>query len=323
MTGHDASTVALVGGAPRSGTTLMRLVLSAHPDIEISPECHFVGDVVRRGWAPHEPVRGTRKEAFRQLVEEDEKFQTWPDFVWEEAWERMEEEDPLTPAKAFLIAFRRFGRRTGGNPAIVGNKRGLYARGSASYLREAFGDPRFVFILRDPRDVARSIVENLDMHDRSDALAIPSYYWHRIREEKEANPESVHVLRYEDLVRNPDGICSDLCEFLGVEYHEGMTRFYDKNQGNEQLMGATEEIHPHTSSPLKESLIGQWRDSDTLSQQDILQVERLSSRMMDWAGYEKENEVGVVDGLVGWWARTRYSLKLMQQSVLAGLRRNP
>lgn len=57
-----------VVGVARSGTTLLRLMLDAHPDLAIPHETHFIPAVLR------EPQAG-REDFFRKLTE----FPTWED----------------------------------------------------------------------------------------------------------------------------------------------------------------------------------------------------------------------------------------------------
>ena len=44
-----------VVGVNRSGTTLLRMMLDAHPELTIPPETHFIPEVIRR--ANHENTR--------------------------------------------------------------------------------------------------------------------------------------------------------------------------------------------------------------------------------------------------------------------------
>jgi len=42
---HDLPPMPVVIGAPRSGTTMLRLMLDAHPDLAIPPETGFLSEL--------------------------------------------------------------------------------------------------------------------------------------------------------------------------------------------------------------------------------------------------------------------------------------
>ena len=55
--GGESDPAPFVVGVPRSGTTLLRLMLDAHPELAIPPETHFIPAVIRacrRGASPDE-----------------------------------------------------------------------------------------------------------------------------------------------------------------------------------------------------------------------------------------------------------------------------
>ena len=51
-----------VVGMNRSGTTLLRMMLDAHPELTIPPETHFVPDLIK---AAREPARRPRTRSRR------------------------------------------------------------------------------------------------------------------------------------------------------------------------------------------------------------------------------------------------------------------
>ena len=57
----DRAPVPFVVGMNRSGTTLLRMMLDAHPELTIPPETHFVPDLIRAcrktAQAPRAPWR--------------------------------------------------------------------------------------------------------------------------------------------------------------------------------------------------------------------------------------------------------------------------
>src|SRR4051794_12605474 len=62
----------IVVGVPRSGTTLLRMMLDAHPDLAIPPETGFLPAL-----ADLDPGIDPREAAWRIIS----GFHTWPDFA--------------------------------------------------------------------------------------------------------------------------------------------------------------------------------------------------------------------------------------------------
>ena len=57
------SSILFIGGVPKSGTTLMRVLLSTHPSVRCGPESHVIIDLLklRYEWANF-PALKTRNE---------------------------------------------------------------------------------------------------------------------------------------------------------------------------------------------------------------------------------------------------------------------
>src|SRR5687767_7251824 len=136
-----------VVGVSRSGTTLLRLMLDAHPQLTIPPETHFVPELIR--------AAGRRRASAEGLAEIIVSQRQWGDFGVDEAELRLRLEalDRVEPAGA-LRAFYGLYAEKQGKPRW-GDKTPIYVehmRGIAKALPEA----RFVHLIRDGRDVALS-----------------------------------------------------------------------------------------------------------------------------------------------------------------------
>jgi len=92
-------------------------------------------------------------------------------------------------------------------------------------LRKLFPEACFVHVLRDVRDVVRSM---LNFHRVAGFPLVPNEneaykYWLRTvkacaQAEQAYGPRVVHRLSYADLIENPDGVMHSLLEFVGEAY---------------------------------------------------------------------------------------------------------
>jgi hypothetical protein len=294
-----------VSGPPRAGTTLLRLVLSAHPLITVTPETHLIGKLFERHFAPGRKLNQNEMEFVIQLMRSDVKLNSWPAFYLDEFLEQIPRHRGLTVAQVLDSLFRAFAKCIDSGTDYLGNKKGLYATGYGPYTKRVFPDAKFIYTVRDPRDVTRSILENLSGRSLVEAAATCSDRNRHMIRMRDLFPDDVLIVRYEDLVSEPEQACRRVCDFLGAVFDERMLTFYEANPDFSLLVGATRDIHPHTISPFNPGLIGQWKKILTI--EELQTIEAITRDYMKRYGYKPEALSG---GLVEMTARFRTSLRL-------------
>jgi len=256
MTGATADHIFIVG-VSRSGTTLVRHVLNSHSQLAIAPESHYLGHqfpgagveaVLRQRF----PNRATPAEA-SALVDflydgGLERATRWrsPSRLWQwvkrrlpadELRERFLASDRSERALFSAILAAYAGRK--GKP-ISGEKTPAHLY-HVDTLLSWFPNGRVVHMMRDPRAI---FVSDLRRRRRSpgavpyQALArIPgaldvlllgqvTLAWSRAARCARANqrryPDRFHVVRFEDLVADPEATIRQLAQFVGVDYEAMM-----------------------------------------------------------------------------------------------------
>jgi hypothetical protein len=196
-------------GVNRSGTTLLRLMLDAHPDLAIPPETHFLPELIRR--ANH---GNTRLRIIRSLT----AHPRWGDFGVDpkDLRKRTREIKPLS-ATAVARAFYELYAESQGKPRW-GDKTPRYMR-SMPRIARALPEARFVHIIRDGRDVAISQAER-SLEERDTPVEEAAERWaRRIEAAREAGREmDVYMeVRYEDLVAEPERELRRVLELIGED----------------------------------------------------------------------------------------------------------
>jgi hypothetical protein len=209
-------------GCPRSGTTLLQLMLHAHPRIAIPPETRFVltsyearntfGDLRREPnrMALANSIVRERQTLFYDLgVDADEVFA-----------EIMA--GPPTLGSAIGIVFRAYARRFG--KPRWGDKRPGYYQYIPALLR-MFPDAQIVHLTRDGRDCVASLL-TMPWFKQDIYAAICS--WIEAidsgrRAARQLPADTYFELSYEDLVADPAGRLAKLCDFLGEAFEPAMT----------------------------------------------------------------------------------------------------
>ncbi len=231
-----------VVGAPRSGTTLLRLMLDAHPALAIPPETYFVPKAAKQ-WRRIERVRNRSANPRERFYEAVTEHTRWPDFHMDaQAFKRrLDEERPQDVGEAVRIFYRLYAERAG--KVRWGDKTPFYVR-RMSLLQEILPEARFIHIIRDGRDLTLSIQGLWFGPNSIDEAA--EFWTSRIAEGREQAPTLEHYmeLRYEDLVEDPEPELRRICEFVELPFDERMLHYHENV--DERLAPETppEEIAP-------------------------------------------------------------------------------
>lgn len=190
-------------GALRSGTTLLRLILNQHSHVHSLEETDFLFDYARAdvtgpGNLLHDRD-GIETDVFFRLYEID-----MPDGQGVD----------LTHALVKAIA----DKRPGSTPCLDIHRH-------ASLANAQFPDAKFIHLLRDPRDVARSSVGMgwaghsyfgvkhwIDTETEWDKAALP--------------PDRTLTVRFEDLIHDVEASTKEICQFIGIPFQPEMLEYH-------------------------------------------------------------------------------------------------
>lgn len=195
---NHTTPMVFIGGMPRSGTTLMRVMLDAHEDVRCGEETRVIPKIlgIRNNWYKSE------KEAKRL-----ELAGVTP-YVVDEA------------IKQFIleVIVRH------GEPAKYLCNKDPFTLKSQGYLTRLFPNAKFLLMIRDGRATAHSIIERkvtitgFDITSYRDVLT----KWNRAIENMynqcEAAPHKCLPVRYEQLVLHPEENLRRISRFLGIPF---------------------------------------------------------------------------------------------------------
>ena len=277
-----------VVGVPRSGTTLLRLMLDAHPELAIPHETHFLPAVLRDPQAP-------RESFFRQLTE----FPTWKDLNtpaerFEEALRRVE---PFSVPDG-LRAFYRLYAEAHGKPRW-GDKSPPYLLHMRT-IHDALPEALFVHILRDGRDVALSL-RPLWFAPGKSMEALATQWVEQItqaRGQGQGTPFYLEV-RYEDLIAAPARELQRICRFLDLPYAPEMLTYHQtarlrldevqthRGPDGQVIITKEERLHNQrfTSQPPEPSRVGRWRTE--MTREMLTAYEEIAGELLAELGYQR------------------------------------
>lgn len=269
-----------VMGCPRSGTTLLQLMLHAHPRLAVPPETRFLlpaySSRLRFGDLRRED---SRRELARWIVAR--KATRFYDLGLDaDATIERIATGPPTLGSGLHAVYQGYAARF--DKPRWGEKRPAYIR-YIGVLRRLFPDAQFVHLVRDGRDCVASLLEmSWWPHGVRHAVAT----WaqaidHGRRAARSLPAGTYHELRYESLVSDPEPELRALCAFLGEEYDPAMA---EPSRVAAQAVPRRKRWHARTRQELTAARFGSWRER--LSPADIALCESALGRRLTAYGYE-------------------------------------
>jgi len=262
-------------GNPRSGTTLLRFILSTHSRIYIPEETGFVPHLV--GYLGH---RLTRQETEKLVRKIGRMNREWSQLVTDFAtfYEQLAE-PTLTEILDALYRIRIC------NQGAVrwGDKGPSYVR-CIPQLDRIFPQALYIHLIRDGRDSTISAMKKW----RDQFWYFDTYYlmknWARnIRAGQSAGQNLGHQryleIRYEQLVSEPEPTIRQVCDFLDESFEPAML---DHTGLARQLVGPTG--HFEVEQPVTRRTVGNWRRNMPLFDQKV--ALRVGGRELRKLGYE-------------------------------------
>jgi hypothetical protein len=206
-------------GSARSGTTLLRVILNAHPKVTVPPESRFVTEL----WHGSDHVD---VEAFLRELEGHRQFKSW-NLPIDSVRAALAGRDNVPYATAIEAVYTAYARRV--DKEIWGDKTPRYVD-HIPFLAGLFPGARFVHLVRDGRDVALSYAK---VPFGPKTVAKAAALWARrvrvgVTEGRRLGDSRYKEIRYEDLVDAPEDTTRSLCAFLGIEFDPDMMEYTEK-----------------------------------------------------------------------------------------------
>ncbi len=279
-----------VVGVGRSGTTLLRLMLDAHPQLAIGAETHFVPPLIELAeqGAGAERLLGeiTGARGFDELGIDPATLA-----------ERVEALERPT-ATEVLRAFYRLAAESRGKPRW-GDKTPGYVRRMRP-IAAALPEARFVHLIRDGRDVALS--RRMRGMGAGKPIAETAELWRRRIEGARKQARRLRgrylELRYEDLVADPEAGLRRICALIELDFDPAMlSHAATASERLEQLgdLGPEDDRTPRSASerraahalaarPATSSRAGGWRRS--MPRSERREFEAVAGPLLRDLGYD-------------------------------------
>jgi hypothetical protein len=278
-------------GAPRSGTTLLARMLSAHSAVYGRAEPHLITPIAHLGYfgsvqkAPYDPYNV--EQAVKEIVAEIprgeagylEALRAYTDSVYAQLMERAPQGTRYfldkTPAYALVLPF----------------------------LTKLYPDAKYVVLTRHPLAVLTSYVESFFDGNYQVAMEhnpILARYVPALARLVRERPVPLVWVKYEELVKDPETQFRGVCDYLGVPFEESAISYGESGEAFKGLgdpTGVQKHTRPVTSS------VSKWA-SEIASQPKVLDfVSRLLDQLADddlaTLGYPRAAMVAQLEAATG------------------------
>ena len=293
-------------GTERSGSNLLRLLLNAHPNIAIPHPPHLMRDLSSFSY-----VYGdlTQDANLRKLVRDTLQilrlhFAPWPFVITEKAL--LSELSSPSLYGIYTALYELYRKHSG--------KKRWGCKSTFMYLHigeilAQHSSPKFLHLVRDPRDVAASAEHSIfsQYHPYKTAQL-----WTKEQTEIEkwqhlTDEGKILRVRYEDLTVQPESELKRIMNFLSEDFQPQQLQFFKGPEAN--TLSKLSASWKHCANPVSNQSIGRFQSQ--LSSQEITYVEMQTHELMRKYGYELTTTPRLNSASSWELARIEYSDKLM------------
>lgn len=257
-------------GRPRSGTTLLRTLLDAHPEVKVPPEYPVLLDLYKQFGA--KPFKDEMvKSQFIQAFKKPLTFDFWK-YEYLDINEKALKNDfkNLTSKASFEDIIKLYYYHSGSffpkrSIRLLGDKNPVYAL-YTHRLMKIFPNAKIIFIHRDYRD---NFVSMRKFEFEAPNIILQAYRWnyitHMMVKLRENHPQKVFFVKYEDLANCPEQEFKKVCNFLEIEFNTKVFEFYKQKNQSFDLVGKDVFLKYHESltRPVNPKNIGLWKNQLT------------------------------------------------------------
>lgn len=279
-------------GNPRSGTTLLRLMLTVHPKIHVPPECGFIIWWANKYFHEGRFIELSEINKIINDLRSSKKFEFWK-LDCDEMQDAFRRLDSIRYETICTALYRLHANKAGKINVLLGDKNNFHTK-HIPELNKIFPECKFIHIVRDGRDVAASYLTLNKPRTTSD-------YYPRLNKNIEAIAqewsENVSIVssslkdlhhsrfvevKYEDLVTEPQKTLGHLCSHLGVEFTNIMLDYHIINKRDNLEPIDYLAWKKRILEPVDNSSIGRYK---SLTNENLRLFENIAMQSLSRYGY--------------------------------------
>ena len=235
-------------GSGRNGSTLLASILNAHKDVFVPPEQFILPYSIFKRYLKFYWSINHLKEDILNTIKMPNNT------LWKIDLKEIELKDKNI-ASSFNSIYRSYAKQVKGDVKIWGDKTPLNIH-FLNFIYPEFSNAKYIFLIRDPRDVALSYKKLTDHKARNTDFAI--WKWNdsvKMLDYLLARTD-VLIIKYEELVCNPERELKKILSYL--EISEDMSILSSKSSSSDMGVG-DHSFHQNLDKPINSSSVGKWK----------------------------------------------------------------
>lgn len=268
---NPTSSPFFIVGCGRSGTTLLKSILSAHPKVFVAPETFYFKSVKKKikeyGGSPWKAAdlwwlhdAGINSKTLQQFAE-------------------------IRMAQGHSHDAIVFGSIMDFHAAqhpdcLIGEKTPSHVK-YVDEIRAIYPAAKFIHLYRDPRAVFSSY-KKIEVGSRFLADVMAEWKTAANVMYENSDHENYFSLQYEQLVESPVDTLKQICDFLALEWTDAVLQFHSRADPG---FAPEQKHHKNTRKPLFKSSVDSWRRD--LSPTEIALIEWSVGADMEILNYER------------------------------------
>lgn len=280
-------------GNPRSGTTLLRLMLNRHSKMSVPPEAGFL--VWLYDAYKDFNYNETNVDHFLELLSKTTKIEHW-NLDFNVLRKFIVSEKPENFSELIDCVYTYYSTyNLSKSVEIYGDKNNFYLN-KIDLLSKLYPNAKFIHIIRDGRSVAVSYKDlNKKKMTSEYAPNLPGEIEMIAKEWtdnimmintsfKKLDSDKHYTLRFEDLISNPEESLQDICAFLDIKYDIEMLNYFQTTENEGLEPGDFLQWKSKNKMPLQEEEIYKYKK---LSQSELDLFEYLANDILAQYKYIK------------------------------------
>lgn len=276
-------------GNPRSGTSLLRIMLNCNQALVVPPECGFIFWWYKKyeKWF----YSKSNVELFLKDFSESKKIETWH-LDYGALSEFIDDNKPVDYAGLCACIYIFYGIKSGKEVKTWGDKNNYYVLHTAEIV-QLFPKAKIIHLIRDGRDVACSYkeIETLNTHSKykpvlsSDLSAIANEWVdNNLTISALGTTQEYFSIKYENLILQTEETLTKLCDFLSVPFDTNMLRYFDINKALQLEPNETMDWKMKTLQAPDPTNIGRYKN--ILSPEEIAIFNKVAIDVLKTYQYE-------------------------------------
>ena len=236
-------------GSGRNGSTLLASILNVHKDVFVPPEQFILPyTIFKRYLKFYWSINNLKQDVLNTIKMPNQTLN------WKVDLRKIELKDKGM-ASLFNSIYRSYAKQVKGDVKIWGDKTPLNIH-FLNFIYPEFSNAKYIFLIRDPRDVALSYKKLTDHKAKNTDFAI--WKWNdsvKMLDYLLARTD-VLIIKYEELVCNPERELKKILSYL--EISEDMSILSSKSGASDMGVG-DHSFHQNLDKPINSSSVGKWK----------------------------------------------------------------